>query len=395
MNTALFERLLYEEETATLDFKKEQYLFVKASDDEKSELLKDILGFANSFRRTDAYILIGVEDVRGGRSNVVGIAESAQLQDHSLQQFVNNLTNRPIRFHYEAFTFNGMQVGVIKIEQQSGPFYLKRDFGKLRKTEVYVRRGSSTDPSKPALPDEIAQMGFVATPEVAQLVVEFAELSSDASLGPTCQLEAEFCEMPAKSEIPLLRDPTLGVFVIPTVDGHTNKQYFRELAHFEFVRRLFRPIRVVVKNSGSVAANMVRCEIEHPVGNGVVIIDSSDRPRVPKRRSSFYDALPVGGIRLNPQLRNPGDVSIDEDENRYRIEIDCSDMQPGRRVWSEKLYIGIRESGEVSLRGKIFAANLPSPQEFTLQIRAEVTQVKMSFAELKKISIDESIEDAE
>lgn len=53
MNKELFERLLYEEETATLDFKRDQYRFAKAADDEKSELLKDILGFANAWRRSE------------------------------------------------------------------------------------------------------------------------------------------------------------------------------------------------------------------------------------------------------------------------------------------------------------------------------------------------------
>ena len=61
MTNELFERLLYEEEGTTIDFKKEQYRFVKATDEEKSELLKDILGFANAFRRSATYILIGVE----------------------------------------------------------------------------------------------------------------------------------------------------------------------------------------------------------------------------------------------------------------------------------------------------------------------------------------------
>src|ERR1700730_8215080 len=100
MTPDLFERLLYEEESTTLDFKKEQYRFAKATEEEKSELLKDILGFANAWRRSEAYILIGVEDVRGGRGNVIGIpAATPHLDDHSLQQFVNNLTNRPVRFH--------------------------------------------------------------------------------------------------------------------------------------------------------------------------------------------------------------------------------------------------------------------------------------------------------
>ena len=79
MTNELFERLLFEEEGTTIDFKKEQYRFVKATDEEKSELLKDILGFANAWRRSATYILIGVEDVRGGKSNVVGIPASDQF----------------------------------------------------------------------------------------------------------------------------------------------------------------------------------------------------------------------------------------------------------------------------------------------------------------------------
>jgi predicted HTH transcriptional regulator len=119
MDMTFFDQLLYEGESTTLDFKKEQYRFSKATDDEKSELLKDILGFANAWRRADAYILLGVEELQGGRSVVVGVSE--HLQDHSLQQFVNNLTNRPVRFGYEAFEFEGKQVGVIRIEQQHRP----------------------------------------------------------------------------------------------------------------------------------------------------------------------------------------------------------------------------------------------------------------------------------
>src|SRR5437016_3736200 len=122
MTDSELERLLYEEESPTIDFKREQYLFVGASEEEKSELLKDILGMANAWRRSGAFILIGVEDVRGGRSNVKGIATASHLADHSVQQFVNNLTNRPVRFGYEAFGVEGKQVGVIRVDQQPRPF---------------------------------------------------------------------------------------------------------------------------------------------------------------------------------------------------------------------------------------------------------------------------------
>src|SRR5215207_2417320 len=114
MNYALFERLLYEEESTTLDFKQEQYRFVKAAEEDKSELLKDILGFANAWRRSEAFILIGVKEVRGGRATVTGIPATAHLDDHSLQQFVSSLTNRPVRFQYEALGCEGKQVGVVR-----------------------------------------------------------------------------------------------------------------------------------------------------------------------------------------------------------------------------------------------------------------------------------------
>lgn len=101
MNNTIIEELLNEDESSSLDFKRDQYTFDKATDDQKNELLKDILAFSNSWRRTDAYILIGVEEIKGGRSKVVGV--SNHIDDANLQQLVNKKTQRPVNFSYEAF----------------------------------------------------------------------------------------------------------------------------------------------------------------------------------------------------------------------------------------------------------------------------------------------------
>ena len=161
MNVTLMEELLNEDVSSTLDFKRDQYPFDKATDEQKGELLKDILAFANAWRRADAYILIGVDDIKGGRSTVVGIGSS--FDDASIQQFINSKTNRPIIFSYEVFPFEGSQVGVIHIPLQDRPIYLKKDFGRLKKDVVYIRRGSSTDT---ASPDEIAKMGTLKIRDV-------------------------------------------------------------------------------------------------------------------------------------------------------------------------------------------------------------------------------------
>lgn len=144
MDTPLpIEELLYEEESAVLDFKSEQYKFSGAGDHQKSELLKDILAFSNSWRRVDAYILIGVKEIKGGRSIPVGISED--LDDAQLQQFVNSKAQRPITFTYTTVSIDGVKIGVIRIPVQKRPFYLKSDYGKLKKNSVYIRRGSSTE----------------------------------------------------------------------------------------------------------------------------------------------------------------------------------------------------------------------------------------------------------
>lgn len=147
----LIENLLYSGEGNALDFKLQQYKFEGANDEEKSELLKDILAFANSWRENPAHIVIGVRD---GTKDVEGL--DRDLDDARLQQFVNGKTNRPLHFSYYSMDFHGKRLGLYVIPVQDRSLHLKKPFGKLKADTVYVRRGSSTDEAKP---DEIAKMG--------------------------------------------------------------------------------------------------------------------------------------------------------------------------------------------------------------------------------------------
>ncbi|MBR9804468.1 ATP-binding protein [bacterium] len=404
MNGQFIEQLLYEEEGPTLDFKRDQYAFAKASEEEKSELLKDILGFVNCWRRADAFILIGVDDVQGGRGIVHGITD--HLQDHSLQQFVNNLTNRPVQFGYEACEIEGKKVGVIRIELQKRPIYLKRDYGKLKKGEVYVRRGSSTDPTKPADPDEIAHMGseqIVSTKE-ASLAVEFAEVDRERSLGEQIEWAAEFCEVPSAMEIPKLAERSSGpirlsggqTFHIPDmrsfdIHDQLNPHYFHELANYVFTSRLVRKSRLVVTNTGDAPATDVRLEITVPKGAGYGILCWSDIPDAPKKRKSMLDMPALKHIR--PVFQRVGAVGIEKTDHETKVEIDCGNLQPGRKVWTDEFHMAVIDSGEVKIQGHLYAANLSQPQPFTLSVNAQITRTSMTVDELT--SLDEPENDDE
>ena len=140
-------------EGPALDFKQGQYRFNKASKSDKSELLKDILAFANTPRYRTAYILIGVAETNGRQSEIIGVEE--HLDDANLHQFVNSKTNRPAEFTYQVFPARDKEIGVISIPIQTGPIYVTRNYGRVVANTVYMRDGSST---RPASPEEIAEV---------------------------------------------------------------------------------------------------------------------------------------------------------------------------------------------------------------------------------------------
>ncbi|CCI08742.1 helix-turn-helix domain-containing protein [Microcystis aeruginosa] len=372
MKTQLLESLLYEEESPKLDFKKEQYPFSKASEEEKSELVKDILGFANAWRRSDAYILIGVEEVRGGKSEVIGIQN--HLDDHTLQQFINSLTNQPVRFHYEAATIEGKQVGVIRIEQQTRPIYLKKKYGKLDKDKVYVRRGSSTDPQKPATLDEIAQMRVEPEDIDANLAVVFSNPDTKELIGSHLSIEAELCNLP-----PSLPDLPRNSYILDSISAYrTNHQYYRELAHYIYVCKLFRPVRLSISNVGRVAARNVRVEFSVNSLMQIEMLQKENLPQMPKKQS-LGPELNLNRMRFT---KTPGNVCINQTTDQLTIEIDCGDLQPGRRIFSDVFYIGKKTENCDNIVGAVYADNLPCPSELNLTISASLSKSSLTVEDL-------------
>jgi hypothetical protein len=178
MDDALFSTLIRKSESDTLDFKAQQYSFVGGSEEEKGELLKDILAFANASKETDAYILVGVKEKNRRAYEFPGI--TTHLADNDLQEFINKKTNRPVAFSVEAVTFKGVDLDIIRINRsQAPPIFLRRNFGRLKNGEVYIRRGSST---AVADADEIAEMGKTAV-SVIPLVRTSFEMIAFAKRG--------------------------------------------------------------------------------------------------------------------------------------------------------------------------------------------------------------------
>jgi len=372
----MLEQLLYEEEGSTLDFKRDQYPFEGAGNDAKSELLKDILAFVNAWRRSDAYILIGVDEVRGGRSLVVGV--TTHLDDAKLQQFVNSKTQRPVHFSYYQAAIDNRDIGIIHIPPQERPVYLVKDYGKLVKQKVYVRRSSSTDIAASA---EIVRMGqaFVegldSMPLIELQLFDFERLTP---LGNSLEIETVNLTVPGDSEIPdygVARFP-LGpnmYFTMPSCDK--NRNYYRDTALYMKTTLETHRVDFTVYNAGNIVAKDVRIELVVPDPDGNLIFrDAADMPNEP---SADFLLSHVAQPAFNL------DVNVQTVSEVHRVTLEFGKIQPKASAQTYSgLFIGSRCPQIIELKARIFADNLPAPRETALTLQVKPCEDSLSVQKL-------------
>jgi hypothetical protein len=239
-------------------------------------------------------------------------------------------------------------------------------------------------------------MGREQTVESAipSFAVEFAALDRDQPIGSQIEWAAELCKTPENESIPKLDDrpstfrlPGGGVFQMPNLSitsfhDRLNEDYYADFASYLFVHRLFRQVRLVVTNTGEASANEVRLEIHVPNGLGVGIVYDSEIPKKPKKRENYLAMSRFNELDIRPVRHRSGCVEIEKNSHETKLEIECGLLQPGRRVWTDAFWIGIGQSGEVRLAGRLYAANLPQPREFTLSINATVGRTTLSVEDL-------------
>lgn len=366
MHDATIEQLLHEEESSSLDFKRDQYIVQGGTADQKSELVKDILAFANAWRRQTAYILIGVEEVRGGRSIPVGVA--SHLNDHDLQQLVNSKTNRPVTFAYYAYPFHDVQLGVIEIPVQKRPLYPKNNFGRLAAGSVYIRRGSST---ATADPDEIAQMGAAdsgANGDVPTFELEWADISRQETLGQELAARPVVL-LPKLGARELMPKPSRYGLQVATF-GTPGEKYYSGLIDYQFDRLSLIPVGLRIKNTSRVGAADVEVKCQLPRLEGVRVLDYSGQPYRPSPHAYmdvFRNITPMA-----TQLRKDPDPNVRDFETHWDITIPYGDVRPQATVWSsDVLYVSAEVPMRVVFPFEVFAANLPQPQMIELAIEIE------------------------
>lgn len=372
MDKELFESLLHEEEGILLDFKSKQYPFYGANEKEKGELLKDILAFANTWRTSPAYILIGVKEVRGAKSDVVGITE--RLADNDIQQFVASKTQKSVNFSCIAFSYEGKEVDIIEIaEYQNRPIQLKKDYGKIKENTVYFRKGSSTGEAKPQ--------------EIYNMAIE------DRSLSELLKLELRLFDLDSgegeKSSITVVSQPFSSELSEGRINNtfrglvcrsplfwsvRKNKNYASEVIEYTASSALLSPLSFRLKNASKVLGENVCFE-------GTIAKENS---------LSIEPSLPVKSCRFIQD--NPVDDDIDngsyiiEKESEWDINVELGNIRPGESFVTQPLvYVGSAISKTITIEGYLYGNNISDPVLCELEVVIEAEEPRsMTMRDVKE-----------
>ena len=327
-------------ESNCIDYKRDQYSFICATDNKKAELLKDVLCFANVFRKTPAYILIGVDEESSGIGSICGIREGEVIDDSKLQEFINSKTNKRIPFSAYPFRMHsGKIIQVIEIDvcARERPFYLKKDYAQLHCKEVYVRSGTS---SHIASLEEIAAFGrdFVElenTPDIKTLLVsENGDSEELVSVSIDCDIK--------KSD----KQFRLGAFFL---SGETD--YDRYMWVKSNIAKLH--FRLKAENVSRVNAEGLGFKYELKCDDGSVALGEA-----PSFSVSQFD---FGNALISP-------ARIRKTDLRPKEKDDCV----------LDIYLEVFHGGKFSIEVSVYGKNIPEPIKKVFTYSVSVEELKLS-----------------
>ena len=352
----LLNMLRYKSESTDIDFKSAQYRFNSGTEADKSELLKDILAIANSWRDGTGYILLGFKDQRPHPAEVVGIQDS--IDDSRIQQFVNSKVKPKLTFRYEEHLYEEKTIGVIIIPKQKRPFYLASPYGKLKSNVVYVRRGSSTDEAEPvetiAMANEDSGHGDLRI-ELSLLTPGNEELPNSFA-----HTYLQFTEKFPDFEKP--RKPR-GPFDPPEFIGldRDNSDYWREHGEYTRVNEACIAMRLVLTNRSGVQLSNSKLEVtvEALGSQAVHMIAGRDLPDEPKPTWNIANLASVQEVLAKKDVT----LEVDESGPIPVCHIRLGSLLPGEQGRSELLAILPEAPGRLRLHLRILGGELATPIE--------------------------------
>jgi hypothetical protein len=353
MTEEQFLQYKFKSESDSLDFKSEQYKFTSATEEQKSELLKDILAMANSWREETGYIILGVIDKPEKPNELVGIKD--HIDDSRFQEFINSKTNKVCSFSYKTITYQSLTFGIFEIPVQKRPLFLKKQFGKLKQDTVYVRRGSSTTEAKP---DEISSMGNSISPHKDHPVLNLFFHDHDNN-SKAQELTSDTHEVICVDEIP---DYIGGSNIYFSALNMVNSNYYREwLEHYNF-KNAFQENNFCIENSGTSEAKNIEVELKIDKNDFDILIDGEEI-----KYPDEDDLMSI--VRFDSKYQHVSNLEIQETNTHYLIKTNINALHAKRFIEIDgQIYVKPHKSSQLLFSSLIYCDGESSPFKSELNV---------------------------
>lgn len=134
--------ILYENESTGLDFKAIQY-----TSDKYQDFIKDVMSMPNADFEGNRYIIIGVKLRNNGEREFLGINKDEFIDQANYQQIIRENIEPDIPLEYFPYDVNDVSLGVFCISDcKDKPYMMRKDYGKLKKGDSFIRKGSHQSP---------------------------------------------------------------------------------------------------------------------------------------------------------------------------------------------------------------------------------------------------------
>jgi len=380
----------FENENTILDFKAIQYQKNKFEN-----LLKDIISMANSKTSEDKYIITGVNHKANGERDIIGINEDF-VDEAIYQQLINENVEPEIEFKYYPYDLNSTKLGVFQIKNCSNPPYmLKKEFGKLKKGDCFIRKGSHQTRVTRKDIDYFISQKISARNFTGSIDLKFGDSDSKTLIlkpvnnlnYPSDKAESKIKKIITEKEEKLKQSDALGIMLmnqeIPMIGGtpYKNRSISTLKKNLESVKETYEEddlyylfeenankINLTITNNGDEYIEDSSIEIRISKNEKFLIANSVCRK---PDNGSWLDNLNYTPV--SPSWDEMHYPKVTESEKDYLIFENIGDVKHKIPVAVFKVPIRFVAgqnciNDEIVLRVKVFGKNLPEPFEDELKI---------------------------
>ena len=225
------------------------------------------------------------------------------------------------------------------------------------------------------------------------ILFHFGDPKTGRDLGEEIRIETTFIEIKAFNEIPnytpklgkgegkaeekreaKLEDMMgIGGYLAPwtttALSPSPNIDYYRELANYLTQTNFFKPLRFWFKDGGGIGARDVYINLEFKSNTKNFIVVNSI-PSLPSKLGTGY-ALATRNV--------PAPEDILKTEGQWNLDLEIPALQPQREFSPvQDLYIGAKESCEVTISARIYADILSQPLSKNIKLSIQVKKEEIS-----------------